>query len=189
MCNSKIFVRVLSSLPTQPRFTQHHIVAGIRTHTQSFLKQFIKGLASLSKLRECIMFKNVIFRYAPLIKRCIFYLIIGLLILYGTACYVSTAHAVTEIRAEITAYSSTREETDNDPFTTASGKRVFDGAAACPIFLPFGTRFCYRGKVYTCVDRMGAKYRGKNYFDIWVKSSEEARQFGRRKNELVKILD
>lgn len=189
MCNSKIFVRVLSSLPTQPRFTQHHIVAGIRTHTQSFLKQFIKGLASLSKLREGIMFKNVIFRYAPLIKRCIFYLIIGLLILYGTACYVSTAHAVTEIRAEITAYSSTREETDNDPFTTASGRRVFDGAAACPSYLEFGQRVCILNKIYTCVDRMGSKYRNGAYFDVWVQSSQEAKQFGRKKNVLVKILD
>lgn len=135
------------------------------------------------------MFKNVIFRYAPLIKRCIFYLIIGLLILYGTACYVSTAHASTEIRAEITAYSSTKEETDSDPFTTASGSKVFDGASACPSRFKFGTKICILGKSYICVDRMGSKYRNGNYFDVWVSSSQAARNFGRKKNVLVKILN
>ena len=135
------------------------------------------------------MFKNVIFRYAPFIKRCIFYLIIGLLILYGTTCFVPTAHASTEIRAEITAYSSTKEETDTDPFTTASGAKVFDGAAACPAYLPFGIRVCILGRTYICVDRMAKKYRNGNYFDVWVTSPKEARQFGRKKNVLVKILD
>lgn len=135
------------------------------------------------------MFKNVIFRYAPFIKRCIFYLIIGLLILYGTTCFVPTAHAATEIRAEITAYSSTKEETDSDPFTTASGKKVFEGAAACPRRFKFGTKICILNIQYTCIDRMGSKYRDGNYFDVWVKSSKEAKVFGRKKNVLVKILD
>lgn len=135
------------------------------------------------------MLKNVIFKYAPFMKKVLFYLVIALLIIYGVACYSTTAHAYSEIRAEITAYSSTKEETDGDPFTTASGKKVFDGAAACPSYIPFNKRICILGKIYTCVDRMGKKYRNGNYFDVWVSSPKNAIQFGRKKNILVKILD
>lgn len=79
----------------------------------------------------------------------------------------------------VTAYSSTRGETDGDPFTTASGERVRDGIIAAN-FLPFGTKVRfpeYSGdKIYMVQDRMSLRYWERA--DIWFPSYWEARQFG-----------
>ena len=81
-------------------------------------------------------------------------------------------------RAEVTAYSSSPDETWGDPFITASGREVFDGLVACPRRFPFGTRFRIGSRIYACWDRLHERYDHR--FDIWKPSKQEALQFGRR---------
>ena len=88
-------------------------------------------------------------------------------------------------RAIITAYSSSPDETDDTPFITASGRRVFDGLIACPRRYPFGTRFKIGGRDYTCWDRL--HYRFDDRFDIWMATKNQALQFGLRKL-IVEVL-
>jgi len=87
------------------------------------------------------------------------------------------------VRAVITAYTSTPEETDGDPFTAASGKRVYDGMIAAN-WLPFGTKIkipsLYGDKIFTVDDRMNSRY-GYGRLDIWFDSGKgrtEAKNFG-----------
>ena len=80
--------------------------------------------------------------------------------------------------AEVTAYSSSPDETWGDPFITASGREVFDGLVACPRRFPFGTRFRIGSRIYACWDRLHERYDHR--FDIWKPSEQEALQFGRR---------
>lgn len=75
------------------------------------------------------------------------------------------------------AYSSTPEQTDGDPFTTASGTRVRPGVAAAN-FLPLGTVVIIGGKTYTIEDRMNSRYNDSFRLDIWMSSTEQARSFG-----------
>lgn len=81
--------------------------------------------------------------------------------------------------ASVSAYSSSVDETDENPFEMASGKRVYRGAVACPSRYSFGTKVKIDEKVYVCEDRMNKRYREKNYFDIWMESKEKAYEFGR----------
>ena len=80
--------------------------------------------------------------------------------------------------AEVTAYSSSLDETQGDPFITASGQRVRDGIIACSREYPFGTRFLIEGRLYVCLDRLARKYDHR--IDIWKPNKAEALQFGRR---------
>jgi 3D (Asp-Asp-Asp) domain-containing protein len=82
------------------------------------------------------------------------------------------------LTAEVTAYSSSPDETWGDPFITASGREVYDGLVACPRKYPFGTRFKIGSRIYTCWDRMHKRFDYR--FDIWKPSKEEALQFGRK---------
>ncbi len=79
----------------------------------------------------------------------------------------------------MTAYSSTPDQTDGDPFTTASGKRVEPGVTASNAF-PMGTQFTipeYSGDVvYTVWDRHSTRLSPR--IDIWMPSRQEAIQFG-----------
>ncbi len=90
---------------------------------------------------------------------------------------VSTDPAL--FRAVIIAYSSSPDETDGDPFITASGRRVFDGLVACPRRYPFGTQVKIAGRTYTCWDRLHDRFDDR--FDIWMASKSQALQFGLRK--------
>lgn len=81
----------------------------------------------------------------------------------------------------LTAYSSTPGQTDDDPFTAASGKRVYDGMVAVN-GLPFGTKIkipaLYGEKVFTVDDRMNSRY-GSTRMDIWMSAPiKEVRAFG-----------
>ncbi len=89
------------------------------------------------------------------------------------------------IHADVTAYSSSPDETWGDPFITASGRPVGDGVVACPRRLDFGTKVRIGNRIYTCWDRLHPKYDDR--FDIWKSSKEEALQFGRRR-VVVQIL-
>lgn len=91
---------------------------------------------------------------------------------------IPTPKAVEELKAEVTAYSSTPDQTDSTPFITASGSRVRKGIVACPRRLEFGTKVEIQGKMYTCEDRMAIKYDGN--FDIWMPTRSQALQFGRQ---------
>lgn len=85
------------------------------------------------------------------------------------------------VNAVITAYTSSVEETDSDPFTAASGKKVYDGMIAAN-WLPFGTKIkipsLYGDKIFTVHDRMNSRY-GYGRMDIWLDATRaEARKFG-----------
>lgn len=67
----------------------------------------------------------------------------------------------------------------------ASGKKVYDGAIACPAFLKLGTKVQIKGREYVCEDRMHRRYRNGNYIDIWFEDCAEALKWGRRKQEVI----
>ena len=89
--------------------------------------------------------------------------------------------------ATLTAYTSRKGETDNDPFIAANGDYVYDGMIACSREYPFGTQVTVNGRTYTCADRMATKNDhavnlslSKPRFDIWMDSLSAAKQWGRR---------
>ena len=84
------------------------------------------------------------------------------------------------ISAVITAYTSSVDETDDRPWETASGGIAGDGSVACPEWLDFGTHILIQEKEYTCDDRMNARYRTSNHFDVWRETKQEAYLWGRQ---------
>ncbi len=85
------------------------------------------------------------------------------------------------VKAVITAYTSTPDQTDDSPFIAATGKRVHDGMIAAN-WLPFGTKIkipsLYGEKVFVVEDRMNSRY-GYGRMDIWFDSEKgEAFKFG-----------
>jgi 3D (Asp-Asp-Asp) domain-containing protein len=88
----------------------------------------------------------------------------------------------------VTAYSSTPDQTDGDPFITASGKRVRDGIIAAN-FLPMYTKVrfpdIYGNKVFVVEDRMNRRYYYRA--DIWMETRAQAKHFGLR-NIRIEIL-
>ncbi|MDO8511639.1 MAG: hypothetical protein Q7S57_00005 [bacterium] len=105
---------------------------------------------------------------------------------YGKSKFRVQAGATFDLT--VTAYSSTVDQCDADPFTTASGTHVHDGTVAAN-FLPFGTHVIfpdYSGnKVYTIEDRTNAKYSSRA--DIWMVSRGAALQFGKRHLKMVVV--
>lgn len=78
-----------------------------------------------------------------------------------------------------TAFTSRVQETDGNPFVTASGSRVKWGTLACSYQLPFGTKIKIEGfgdKIFVCEDRGSAAF----YFDIWYADLQAAYNWGRR---------
>lgn len=84
------------------------------------------------------------------------------------------------IWAEVSAYTSSVEECDSDPFTTAFMTKVFDGGIACPTRAWKDRLVRVYDRVYFCNDVMGPRYYGKMNFDIWMGTKVEAYAFGRR---------
>lgn len=82
----------------------------------------------------------------------------------------------------ISAYSSTVDQCDGDPFTTASGSRVHEGTVANNC-LPFGTKLkfpdLFGDREFIVEDRMNSRY-GCDTFDIWMPDRGSALQIGRR---------
>jgi len=97
------------------------------------------------------------------------------------------APASVRLQASVSAFTSSVEETDDTPNITASGTHVHSKTAACPTRYPFGTRIRVAGKEYICEDRMNARYREGNYFDLWMSDRSSAIQWGRRTVE-VEVL-
>ncbi len=85
------------------------------------------------------------------------------------------------VEAVITAYTSTVDQCDDDPFIAASGKRVYDGMLAAN-WLPFGTKVkipsLFGDKIFTVDDRMNSRY-GYGRMDVWLDTTRaEAKKFG-----------
>ena len=80
------------------------------------------------------------------------------------------------VMAEITAYTSSPDETDDTPTLNASGTMPSYGSLACPRRYELGTAFVIEGKRYVCDDRMNIRYT--NRFDIWMPSKAHAIEFG-----------
>src|SRR3989338_6690223 len=94
-----------------------------------------------------------------------------------------------------TAYSSSVEETDSDPCTTANGFNVCKNNIENVIaanFLPFGTRVrfpdLYGDRTFTVHDRMNRRY-GKGRIDVWLKTKQSARQFGVKRIQMEIVED
>ncbi len=85
------------------------------------------------------------------------------------------------MRVRASAYSSTPDQTDGNPFITANGTRVRDGIIAAN-FLPFNTLVkipeLYGDKIFLVTDRMNRRYT--NTIDIWFPDRTSALQFGRK---------
>lgn len=84
-----------------------------------------------------------------------------------------------KVKILVTGYSSTVDQCDSDPFTTASGTHVHKGTMACPPQYPFGTKITIDGVgTFVCEDRGGA-IKG-NHFDMWFTTRSEALQWGKQ---------
>ena len=82
------------------------------------------------------------------------------------------------VRGEVSAYTSSPDETDDTPCITASGAVVGEGIVANNCF-EFGQVVRISGKNYIVQDRLNKRYEC-NHFDIWFRSKAEAREFGRQ---------
>lgn len=83
------------------------------------------------------------------------------------------------IKATVTAYSSTPDQTDDTPFVTASNTLTRDGVVAAN-FLPFGTKIMipklFGEKVFIVEDRMHERFSDR--VDIWFPDRASAKNFG-----------
>ena len=82
------------------------------------------------------------------------------------------------VRAIVTAYTSSEDETDDTPHITASGERTRDGIVANNC-LKFGTVVEIDSRHYEVQDRLNKRY-GCERFDIWMGTKGEAFEWGRR---------
>jgi len=82
------------------------------------------------------------------------------------------------VHGEVSAYTSSPDETDDTPCITASGAVAGEGIVATNC-LEFGSRVRIAGRYYIVHDRMARRY-DCDHFDIWFPSKAEAREFGRQ---------
>lgn len=84
--------------------------------------------------------------------------------------------------AKATGYSSTPDQTQGDPFTTATGTTVHWGTIAVdPAVIPYGcsaTISAFPDTVFTAEDTGGAILGAGYRIDIWFSSTNEALNFG-----------
>jgi 3D (Asp-Asp-Asp) domain-containing protein len=83
------------------------------------------------------------------------------------------------INTTITGYSSTVDQTNCQPFITASGAWVEDGIVAAN-FLPFGTQIripeYFKDKIFVVKDRMNQRHNDR--IDVWFSNRQQALRFG-----------
>ncbi len=98
------------------------------------------------------------------------------------------------VLAVLTAYTSTPDQTDGDPCTTADGTNVCTSKnpTVAANWLPFGTLVkipaLFGDKVFEVHDRMNTRFNGQNRMDIWMDTSKtEARKFGVKRNITIEI--
>ncbi|MBI4034037.1 MAG: 3D domain-containing protein [Candidatus Brennerbacteria bacterium] len=91
----------------------------------------------------------------------------------------------------LTAYSSSPDETDETPYTTAYGTETRDGVLANNC-LPFGTQVqipeVFGDKTFIVEDRKHSRY-SCSWMDIWYPSKEEAKKFGIAREVEVIVFD
>ena len=75
-------------------------------------------------------------------------------------------------------YSSTIDQTDSDPFTTAYGQKVRKGIIANNCW-PQGTKIRIGKRVFEVQDKMNDRY-GCEVWDIWFEDRDEARVWGKK---------
>ena len=89
------------------------------------------------------------------------------------------------VTTTVTAYSSEVGQTDDTPYTTASGTRVRQGVVAAN-WLPIGTKVripdFFGDQVFVVEDRMHSRHT--NRMDVWFPTRAEAVQFGARKAQI-----
>lgn len=94
------------------------------------------------------------------------------------------------VTVDATAYTSSVEECDSDPFTTADGSTTRDGIIATN-FLPFNTKIripsVFGNRVFEVHDRMNARYWKR--IDVWMSDKGEMRKFGLHKNISIEIVE
>jgi len=98
---------------------------------------------------------------------------------------------IATIYMECTAYSPTVAQTDASPLITASGKKVYVGGIAADLdVLPFGSIVIIpnynNGNPCIVIDTGGAIQGNK--LDVFMWKTEDARQWGRRRNVRVQVL-
>ena len=88
------------------------------------------------------------------------------------------------LRAILTGYSSTPDQTDDTPWITAANTGVRDGIVASN-FLPFYTKIrvpeLFGDKVFVVEDRMHERFNDMKIVDIWFPNREAAADFGLQK--------
>lgn len=89
------------------------------------------------------------------------------------------------VRAEVSAYTSSVDETDDTPWINAAGTRPGPGSIACPARYEFGTKVIIEERTYVCDDRMHKKYASGDYFDVWFLYKRDAFNWGRRNIEII----
>ena len=83
-------------------------------------------------------------------------------------------------KIRVTAYSSTYDQCDSNPFITASGTHVHDGTLAANC-MPFGAKVrlpdIYGNKIFIVEDRLAPRM-GCSTIDIWFPDRNSALHFG-----------
>jgi 3D (Asp-Asp-Asp) domain-containing protein len=88
--------------------------------------------------------------------------------------------ATNEFSMEATAYSPTVQETDGDPWMTASGMKSGHGVVAVdPKVIPLGSKLYVEGYGYAIAGDTGGAIKG-NRIDVFFYSSDEMARWGRR---------
>ncbi len=88
--------------------------------------------------------------------------------------------ALSEFYMEATAYAPTVQETDSDPWMTASGMKSGQGVVAVdPKVIPLGSKLYVEGYGYAIAGDTGGAIKG-NRIDVFFYSSAETAQWGRR---------
>lgn len=94
------------------------------------------------------------------------------------------------IKAWVTAYSSTIDQTDSTPRITALGTKTRRGVVAAN-FLPLGTRIkipeVFGEKIFIVEDRMHPRKRG--HIDVWMPTRKAAKRFGKKHTSVVVLLE
>jgi len=127
-----------------------------------------------------------------------------------TATSTGVLNHLTKTNQIVYGYSSTEDQTDGDPFTTANGETVTDGGIANNCY-PYSTTVQIDSKVFRVNDRLNTRYghwengqyclsgntgikrcyddctQSPGYWDIWFPTYEQADSWGAR-YKLVKIL-
>lgn len=88
--------------------------------------------------------------------------------------------AMKEFYMQATAYSPTVQETDGNPWMTASGMKSGRGVVAVdPKVIPLGTKLYVQGYGYAMAGDTGGAIKG-NRIDVFFYSSDETARWGRR---------